>query len=85
MTPAARAPESIGAWLVERVAHYVQLPVEEIDPDASPLEYGLDSLYAVVLCGDIEDTWGLAVEPDLVWEADTLAVLGARLADLRNR
>jgi acyl carrier protein len=75
-------PEGIRSWLVERVAYYVTLPVDQIDPDTSLADYGLDSVYAFALCGEIEDTLGLAVEPTLLWDVDTLSGLTAHLVDL---
>lgn len=77
-----RTHEEIGSWLVERVAHYVQCPVEEIDPEISVAEVGLDSVYWFTLCGEIEDRFFLSIEPDLVWELDTLAALTTYLAEM---
>ena len=74
--------EEIRSWLVERVAYYVERPSQEIDPDISVAEAGLDSVYAFILCGEIEDRFGLAVEPMQMWELDTLTALAAHLAEL---
>jgi acyl carrier protein len=67
--------EDFRSWLVGRVADYLELPAAQIDPDASIMEYGLDSVYAFTLCGEIEETWGLLAEPDLFWQAETLGEL----------
>ncbi|MFJ8467826.1 acyl carrier protein [Streptomyces swartbergensis] len=75
-------PERIRSWLVERVAYYAKLPAEEIDADVPLAHYGLDSVYAFALCGDIEDMLGLAVEPVLLWDVDTVTALTAHLAEL---
>ncbi|CAL9631837.1 hypothetical protein SUDANB176_06103 [Streptomyces sp. enrichment culture] len=75
-------PERIRSWLVERVAYYGKLPAEEIDADVPLAHYGLDSVYAFALCGDIEDMLGLAVEPVLLWDVDTVTALTAHLAEL---
>lgn len=74
--------EEVRSWLVERIACYVQRPSEEIDPDISVAEAGLDSVYTFALCGEIEDRFGLPVEPTLVWELDTLTTLAAHLIGL---
>ncbi|WP_294006758.1 acyl carrier protein [Streptomyces sp.] len=58
---------------MERVSYYLETPVAEIDPGVSLAEYGLESVYAFALCGDIEDTLGVTVEPTLVWDVDTVA------------
>jgi acyl carrier protein len=77
-----RTFEGIRSWLVERVAHYVQLPTTEIDPRLSIAEYGLDSVYAFALCGEIEDTLGLPVEPTLLWDVDTVDGLAKHIVGL---
>ncbi|RSM44455.1 polyketide synthase [Amycolatopsis balhimycina DSM 5908] len=75
-------PEKIRSWLIERVAHYAMVPAEEIEPDVPLANYGLDSVYAFALCGDIEDMLGLLVEPVLLWDVDTVSALTAHLAAL---
>lgn len=82
---ARRTPERIRTWLVDRVAYYVMLPTHELDPDVSLAEYGLDSVYAFALCGEIEDRLGIPVEPTLLWDVDTITTLTAHLVDRVNR
>ncbi|MEV4447646.1 acyl carrier protein [Streptomyces mirabilis] len=72
-------PEGIRGWLVERVAYYLERTPQEINPDLSFADYGLDSVYAFALCGDIEDALGVPVEPTLVWDFDTIGALTAHL------
>lgn len=67
--------ENIRTWLIGRVAHYLDEPAETIDPDAPLAEIGLDSVYAFTLCGEIEDTLGVAVEPTSIWEMENLVDL----------
>lgn len=75
-------PEDPTAWLLGRLAHYLPQAGAEIDPAGSLAGYGLDSVYAVALCGEIEDVWGLTVEPTTVWEVDTVAELADRVRAL---
>ncbi|HTI26835.1 MAG TPA: acyl carrier protein [Kutzneria sp.] len=75
-------PDQIRTWLVDRVGHYLDRPDSEIDPDVSLAEYGLDSVYAFALCGEIEDVLGLRVEPTLLWDVDTLNALIPHLAGM---
>ncbi|WP_414942611.1 acyl carrier protein [Amycolatopsis sp. cmx-11-51] len=74
--------EKIQSWLVERVAHYAMIPAEEIESNVPLSDYGLDSVYAFALCGDIEDTLGILVEPILLWDVDTVAALTTHLTEL---
>ncbi|MFJ7280372.1 acyl carrier protein [Kitasatospora sp. NPDC098663] len=82
LTLSQRTPEEIAAWLADRVSHFLQMPVEEIDPEASLASYGLDSVYVVALCGDITDHLDLPIEPTLLWDIDTLSALTAHLVGL---
>jgi acyl carrier protein len=59
-------------WLTDRVAYYVEREPQDIDPDAPLTTFGLDSVYAFALCGDIEDEFRLPVEPTLVWDVRTV-------------
>ena len=62
-------------WLTLRVAEYAECPPDAINPDVSLAEYGLDSMYALMLCGDIEDHLGLTVDPTVAWDYSTIAAL----------
>jgi acyl carrier protein len=75
--------EQIQTWLVARVAHYLECPAAAIDPDAPLADHGLDSMYMLTLCSDIEDTFDLLIEPPiLLWNLDTLSALTPHIAGL---
>ncbi|MGI5157355.1 acyl carrier protein [Microbispora sp. CA-102843] len=69
-------------WLIERVAAYLRLPPAEIDPTVKLRTYGLDSIHALSLCVDVEETVGLLVEPTLAWDYPTIDDIAAHLAGL---
>lgn len=69
-------------WLTGRVAYYLEVTDADIDVDVALNSYGLDSVYAFALCGEIEDTLDVAVEPTLVWDIPTVSGLAAHLAGL---
>jgi acyl carrier protein len=64
--------ETMSNWLVERVAYYLHKNTSEIQTDQPLAGYGLDSVYAVSLCGDLEDLLGMYVEPTLAWDYPTI-------------
>ena len=63
---------TLSNWLVERVAYYLNKDTSEINTDSPLAGYGLDSVYAVSLCGDLEDLLSIYVEPTLAWDYPTI-------------
>ncbi|PVZ16365.1 MULTISPECIES: acyl carrier protein [unclassified Pseudomonas] len=45
-------------------------------------EYGLDSIVALTLVGDLEDELGMTLEPTLVWDYPSVDALAAYLSCL---
>ncbi|MER7212851.1 acyl carrier protein [Streptosporangium sp. NPDC000239] len=76
------SPDTIRMWLRERVAFYVERDPEEIDPDVELVEIGLDSVFAMSLSGDIEDEFGVFVEPTVAWDHPTVNALTGYLHDV---
>lgn len=74
--------ENIRTWLIGRVAHYLDEPAETIDPDVPLTDFGLDSVCAFTLCGEIEDTLSLFVEPSLIWNVENVVDLTDHLVKL---
>lgn len=73
------AMSELRTWMIERVAEYLERTPEQIEPDVSLASYGMDSLYALVLCGDIEDHLGIVVDPTLAWDHPTIDAIVAFL------
>jgi acyl carrier protein len=71
--------EGLAGWLTDRVASYTRLSADEIDRTAPLTDYGLDSVAALSLCGDIEDEFDLIVEPTVAWDHPTVEALVAYL------
>jgi acyl carrier protein len=83
---AALTLPDIQDWLMERVAFYLEIPQNTIDPEASLVEMGLDSVYAMTLSGDVEERFGLELEPTIAWDHSTVAALARYLSgELGNR
>ena len=87
LTPAqtVQPPQSdVAAWLVDRIRFYDQVDADEVTLDAPVAELGLDSIYVMTLCGDIEDTYDIAIDPTFFAEFSTLGeiadALTARIA-----
>ncbi len=77
--------EEIRAWLTERVAEMLETPATEVDPDRSLADYGLDSVSAFTVIADVEDHFGLFIEPTLLWDHPSVnGVSEALLAELKK-
>ncbi len=80
--PRPNGREGIQSWLIDRVAYYVGTERGQIGADVPLADLGLDSVYAFALCGEIDDALGIAVEPTLLWDVETLAELTEHLLGL---
>ncbi|MGW1023369.1 acyl carrier protein [Streptomyces sp. NPDC002577] len=77
--PTVPTEQSLTAWLTDRVAEYLRRPASDIDPGVPLAEYGLDSVAALSLCGDVEDHFGLPVDPTAAWDFPTVRALAGHL------
>ena len=73
--------ENLKTWLTDRIAFYLEVPADTISPDVKLVEYGLESVYALALCGDVEDEFGIEVEPTLAWDYPTVDALSGLLQE----
>lgn len=73
--PAELTTNQIEEWLVSRVVAYGKVAGDGFTVDTPLAELGLDSVYALTLCGDIEDEYQLEVDPTIVWDHPTIREL----------
>ena len=73
------ADEALTSWLVDAVAGYLAVPASRVGTDVTLQTLGLDSVHAMALCVDIEDRWGVLVEPTLAWDHPTIDAIAAHL------
>ncbi|MET7800282.1 acyltransferase domain-containing protein [Streptomyces decoyicus] len=67
-------------WLTARLRHYLGRPVAA---DVAFAEYGLDSVAALSLYGDIEEEFGPLIDPTDIWDYPTVREL-TRYLQLRD-
>jgi acyl carrier protein len=79
-SPPRRIEAPLHQWLTTHLAVYLDRPPENIDPTVPLATYGMDSVCALSLCGDIEETFGFSVDPSLAWDHPTVGELAAHLA-----
>ncbi len=72
-------------FLRERIAQRTKLTAEEITADAVLADLGLQSIDAVLLCGEVEDRFDIEMDPADIFEHETLRAFAQsilqRLAD----
>lgn len=67
-------------WLVTRIASMLEMDSASIDPRQPFTYYGLGSVQAVSLTGDLEDFLGRKLAPTLAWDYPTIELLANHLA-----
>ena len=73
--------KSIENWLVNQLADVLSLSADTIDVNESLTRYGLDSIDAVTLVGDLEDWLDLELPDTLLWDHPTIAQAAQFLVD----
>jgi len=76
----AQREEAIQDWLVTRLAEWLAIDAKEISLQEPFANFGLSSVAAVSLAGELEDWLGVEVSPILVYEYPTIETLAHYLA-----
>lgn len=76
-TPSAGA---IQEWLIEKIGELLGVTRSEIDVAEPFSSYGMSSMAAVSMAGDLEDWLGFALPPTLAWDYPTVEALARHLA-----
>lgn len=72
--------EAIQQWMVNYLAQQLRLDPQEIDPKLSFGQYGIDSVMAISLTGELEDQLGFRLSPTLPYDYPTIETLAEHLA-----
>lgn len=59
-------------WLTNRIATIYKIPAENIDADKVLTEYGLDSMNAIALVGELEEMFEIELPSNLLWNYNTI-------------
>ena len=85
MTDAATRDELI-AFLLDRLAERIGCDPGDIDRDADLIELGIRSIDAVLVSGELEDHFGVEIDPVLLFECRTVnRVAESVIASLTRR
>src|SRR5262245_21266291 len=72
--------ESLRSWLIDLLAREMQIDPAKIDTSRAFVRYGMDSMKAMAMVGDIEARLGLRLPPTLAWDYPDIDALSAHLA-----
>lgn len=76
-------------WIRGHLAQRVGVAGEEIAFDRTLGDYGLDSVDAVLMAGELEEAFGIEIDPAAFIQFDTfeqmIAALGAKFRDVSSR
>lgn len=68
-------------WLIARVATYLNSDPDMVDTDTAFGDYGLDSVFALNLCTDLESEFGILAEPIVAWDYPTIDAIAGHLTE----
>ena len=69
-------------WLTNRVAAYLGTKPAAIATDVPFGDYGLDSVFALDLCTDLEHEFGILAQPTIAWDYPTIDAIARHLAEV---
>ena len=80
-TEATSSVTAIQSWLVEQLADVLSIEPSTIDVKQPLTRYGLDSIDAVTLVGDLEDWLDLELPSTLLWDYPSIEKASAYMVE----
>jgi acyl carrier protein len=73
--------EEISDWLITKLSEILKIKPDQIDVNEAFASYGLTSVNAVALTGDLEDWLGRPLTATLAYNYPNISALARHLAD----
>jgi acyl-CoA synthetase (AMP-forming)/AMP-acid ligase II/acyl carrier protein len=80
----SQSPEAIASWLISKIARQLQVLQEKIDIGQPLANYGLSSLAAVSISGELQEWLGCELSPTLLYDYPTIESLVLYLGGLET-
>lgn len=77
----SKPKEAIEKWLVNQLAEQLSLDINNVDISEPLTRYGLDSIDAVTMVGDLEDWLDLELPSTLFWDYPSIEKSAQYLAE----
>lgn len=75
----------IVAFLIEKLVERVGIEAHDIDRDADLVGWGVKSIDAVLVSGELEDHYGVEIDPTLLFECRTVNRVADSIAETLSR
>jgi acyl carrier protein len=72
---------SLTSWLIDWITRELAMDRREVHPGQTFLSYGMDSVQAMSMVGDLEATFSRRLPPTLAWDYPTIDALAEHLSD----
>ena len=72
--------DALQAWIVDRLALMLGVKSQDIGVNEPLSDYGLESVEAIALSGELSDLLNRKLAPTLAWDYPTIAALAAFLS-----
>jgi acyl carrier protein len=77
--------DALKSWLIDWLAEALAMDRRQIEPSQPFLSYGLDSVQAMSMVGDLEATFGGRLPPTLAWDYPSVDAMAEHLAERLGR
>jgi len=78
----ARSQSEIESWMKSKLASVLDLEADDIDVHEEFAAYGLDSVSAISLIGELSEWLDLELSSTMLWDHPTIASASSRLAEM---
>ena len=75
--------DTLAVWVRDWLGRELKLAPEDVALDKTFVRYGMDSVHAMMLVGDLEEHLGIRLPPTLAWTYPTVEALAGHLAESR--
>ena len=75
--------ETIQNWLVEKISEQLNMNIAEITVHEELAAYGLDSMDAVMISGELEEMLDLELPSTILWDYPTIDSISTHLIELK--